>query len=207
MNSGLRVVYTGMDTVDLGPAAHRLTELLALVRDDDLRKPTPCPAYTLGDLIEHVGGLALAFAGAARKDSAKYGNKTPSGDASRLGADWRERIPRDLGTLAEAWRAPGAWTGMTRIAGMDAPAAMVGLTAADEVAVHGWDIARALGQPYDCEPAVLEGARNFLTQFSSPDAPAGPEVMFGPSRELPGDAPLLDRVVALAGRDPGWSPS
>jgi uncharacterized protein (TIGR03086 family) len=90
---------------------------------------------------------------------------------------------------------------------MDAPAAMVGLTAADEVAVHGWDIARALGQPYDCEPAVLEGARNFLTQFSSPDAPAGPEVMFGPSRELPGDAPLLDRVVALAGRDPGWSPS
>ena len=32
--------------------------------------PTPCPAYTLGDLIEHVGGLALAFSAAADKDIA-----------------------------------------------------------------------------------------------------------------------------------------
>jgi hypothetical protein len=54
---------------------------------------------------------------------------------------------------------------------------------------------------------VLEAARNFLVQFASPDAPAGPDVPFGPSRPLPGDAPLLDRVVALAGRDPGWSPA
>jgi uncharacterized protein (TIGR03083 family) len=78
-----------MDTVDLGPAAQRLTELLAQVGDEDLRRPTPCPVYSLGDLIDHVGGLALAFTGAAKKDSAKYGDQTPSGDASRLGADWR----------------------------------------------------------------------------------------------------------------------
>jgi uncharacterized protein (TIGR03086 family) len=207
MNSRPGVVYLDMDTVNLGPAAHRLTGLLARVRDEDLGKPTPCPAYSLGDLIEHIGGLALAFTGAAAKDHVTYPDRAPAGDASRLGADWRERIPRDLETLAAAWREPGAWTGMTRIAGMDAPAEMVGLTAADELAVHGWDVARALGQPYDCEPAVLEGARHFLMQFASPDAPAGPDVAFGPARHLPDDAALLDRVVALAGRDPSWSPS
>jgi hypothetical protein len=32
-------------------------------------------------------------------------------------------------------------------------------------------------------------------------------VPFGPSREIPDGAPELDRVVALAGRDPGWSPT
>jgi hypothetical protein len=32
-------------------------------------------------------------------------------------------------------------------------------------------------------------------------------VPFGPCLRLAGDAPLLDRVVALAGRDPAWSPS
>jgi uncharacterized protein (TIGR03086 family) len=195
-----------MSIVDLGPAAQRLAELVARVEDNELGKPTPCPAYRLGDLIDHVGGLALAFTAAANKDSGKYGNQAPSGDASRLRDDWRERIPRDLTALAQAWQDPAAWTGMTRIAGMDAPGEMVGLTAADEVVVHGWDIARAAGQPYRCEPELLDAAQRFLVQVTSPDAPAGLDVPFGPPRLLPGDAPLLDRVVALAGRDPGWSP-
>src|SRR6185437_14998851 len=103
------------------------------------------------------------------------------------------------------WRKPAAWAGTTRIAGMDAPAEMVGLTAADELVVHGWDVARATGQPYACEPELLAAAASFLGQFASPDAPAGPDVAFGPSRQVPVGAPELDRVVALAGRDPGWS--
>ena len=41
--------------------------------------------------------------------------------------------------------------------------------------------------------------------FASPDASAGPEVAFGPSREVPGDAPPLDHVLALTRRDLGWS--
>ena len=96
---------------------------------------------------------------------------------------------------------------MTRIAGMDVPAAMAGLTVADELVVHGWDVARASGQPYCSEPELLDAARSFLVQFASPDAPAGPDVPFGPSRQLPDEAPLLDRVVALAGRDPAGHPA
>ena len=195
-----------MSIVDLGPGAQRLADLVARVGDDELGKPTPCPAYTLGDLIDHVGGLALAFTAAANKDGGGLVNQTPSGDAARLGGDWRVRIPRDLAALAGAWREPAAWTGMTRIAGMDAPAEAVGLTAADELVVHGWDVARATGQPYACGPELLAAAESFLVQFASPDAPAGPEVPFGPSRPVPAGAPPLDRVVALAGRDPGWSP-
>src|SRR5262249_57901298 len=87
------------------------------------------------------------------------------------------------------------------------PAGMVGLVVPDELAGHGWDVARATGQPYACEPDLLDAARSFLVQFASPDAPAGPDVAFGPSRPQPGDAPPLDQVVALAGRDPGWRPS
>jgi uncharacterized protein (TIGR03086 family) len=195
-----------MSIVDLGPAAQRLAGLVARVGDDELGRPTPCPAYTLGDLIDHVGGLALAFTAAANKDSGGYVDQTPSGNASRLGEDWRVRIPRDLAALAGAWREPAAWAGTTRIAGMDAPAEVVGLTAADELVVHGWDVARAIGQPYDCEPELLAAAESFLAMFASPDAPAGPEVPFGPSRPVAAGAPELVRVVALAGRDPGWSP-
>jgi uncharacterized protein (TIGR03086 family) len=195
-----------MSIVDLGPAAQRLADMVARVGDDELGKPTPCPSYTLGDLIEHVGGLALAFTAAANKDGGRYADMQPSGDAARLGEDWRVRIPRDLATLAQAWRDPAAWAGTTRIAGSDGPAEIIGLSAADELVVHGWDVARATGQPYACEPELLAAAESFLALFASPDAPAGPDVAFGPSREVRAGAPELDRVVALAGRDLGWSP-
>lgn len=193
--------------VDFWPAAERLAGLVERIGDDDLGRPTPCPAYTLGDLIDHVGGLALAFTAAARKAGGPYVEQNRPGQASRLGTDWRERIPADLQDLARAWGEPGAWTGMTRIAGMDAPADMVGLTAADELVVHGWDVARATGQPYACEPDLLEAARQFLDQFASPDAPAGRDVAFGPSRAAPAGAPMLDVIVALAGRDAAWAAS
>ena len=191
--------------LDLGPAARRLAGLVANVPDADLTLPTPCPAYALGDLIEHVGGMAIAFTAAARKERDARTSEPPPGDAGRLGADWRERIPRDLKALGLAWQEPGAWQGMTRIGGMDSPAETVGLVLADELAVHGWDVARASKQPYTCETDVLEAARQFLELFASPDAPSGPEVPFGPATVLLPEAPLLDRVVALAGRDPGWS--
>jgi uncharacterized protein (TIGR03086 family) len=194
-----------MDIVDLGPAAEQLAGLVAGAPDAELGDPTPCPAYTLGDLIDHVGGLALAFTAAARKDGGHYANMQASGDSSRLGDGWRVRIPRDLAALAEAWRAPAAWDGMTRIAGDDAPAAIIGLSVADELVVHGWDMARATGQPYQCPPELLQAAHSFLVQFASPDLPAGPEVPFGPSRAVPAGAPLLDQVLALAGRELGWS--
>ena len=192
--------------VDLTPAAQRLADLVARISDDELSGPTPCPAYTLGDLIEHVGGLALAFRAAAEKDIASpYVNGTPSGDAARLQADWRERISADLAALAEAWASPDAWAGMTRIAGQDQPAEIVGVVVADELVVHGWDVARATGQPYTAEPELLDAARTFLGFFASPDAPAGPEVAFGPSRPVADDSAPLDQVVALAGRDPAWA--
>ena len=192
--------------VDLTPAARRLADLVARVSDEELSGPTPCPAYTLGDLIEHVGGLALAFRAAAEKDIASpYVNGTPSGDAARLEAGWRERISADLAVLAQAWAKPDAWTGMTRIAQQDAPAEMVGVTVADELVVHGWDVARATGQPYSAEPELLDAARTFLGFFASPDAPAGPEVPFGPSRPVADDSAPLDQVLALAGRDPAWA--
>jgi uncharacterized protein (TIGR03086 family) len=194
-----------MDTVDLEPAARRLGELVARVPDDQLTQPSPCPAYTAGDLIQHIGTLARAFTAAARKAGGPLVEGAQPGDAALLEPGWREQIPSDLLTLAAAWQEPGAWTGMTRIAGMDAPAEMVGVTVSDEIAVHGWDLAQATGQPWQVEPEILAAAMQFLDVFASPEAPAGPEVAFGPSRTLPGDAPLLHRVVSRAGRDLDWA--
>jgi uncharacterized protein (TIGR03086 family) len=196
-----------MEPIDLGPAARQLATLVTGVDDTQRDAPTPCPAYQVGDLLEHIGTLARAFAAAARKDRGPLTERPPAGDAARLPADWRTRIPGDLDTLAVAWATPGAWDGMTRIASMDSPAEMVGVTLADELVVHGWDLARATGQPFAPDPAAVAAARAFLQMFASPDAPAGDEVAFGPSRPAAAGASDLDQVLALAGRDLGWAPA
>ena len=195
-----------MTLVDLEPAARRLADLVAGVPDELLDAPTPCPAYTLGDLVEHVGGAASAFTGAAVKDLGNATSQGPSGDASRLSDDWRTRIPRDLAALADAWRDPDAWTGMTKAGGVDLPGEVAGLVALDEIVVHGWDVARATGQPYDCDTPSLEAVNAFVSQFSEPGQEEARAGLFGPVVEVPGDAPLLDRVIGLTGRDPAWSP-
>ena len=65
-------------TIDLKPAVERTTDVVRSVRDDQLGAPTPCPAYTLGDLLDHVGGLSFAFTAAATKDVAEVGDQGPS---------------------------------------------------------------------------------------------------------------------------------
>lgn len=194
-----------MTTIDLGPAAERMAELVRNISDDQLKNPTPCPDYSLGDLIEHVGGLTLAFTGAAAKDVGGAGAQGPSGDASRLASDWRDRIPADLADLAEAWREPDAWTGMTRAGGVDLPGEVAGLVALDELVVHGWDVAQASGQPYDCDPSSLGAVRGFVEQFSGPGQEESRKGLFGPVVDVPADAASLDQVIGLTGRDPNWA--
>jgi uncharacterized protein (TIGR03086 family) len=192
-----------MSTLDLGPAATRMAALIRNISDDRLAGLTPCAEYSLGDLVDHVGEFALAFAAAARKDVANSGTQGPSPDASHLVDDWRTRIPADLDALAEAWREPEAWTGMTQAGGIDLPGEVAGIVALDELVLHGWDVARASDQPYECDPESLEAVQGFVEQFSAPGADRGG--LFGPVVDVPDDAPRLDRVIGLAGRDPNWS--
>jgi uncharacterized protein (TIGR03086 family) len=194
-----------MTQLDLAPAARRMAALVGGVSDGQLGGVTPCPAYTLGDLLDHVGGLAIAFTAAARKADLPGGSQGPSGDASRLEEGWRDRVTRDLDALAAAWADPGAWTGTAEAGGVEMPAEVAALVALDELVLHGWDVARASGQPYEVDPASLEAVHGFVAQFSGPGQEESRAGLFGPVVPVPDDAPLLDRVVGMAGRDPSWS--
>jgi uncharacterized protein (TIGR03086 family) len=184
--------------LDLEPAAQRLATLVEGVPDDALGAPTPCARYSVGDLVEHIGGLALGFRAAAVKQPL---GGAPSGDAARLTPDWRTRIPADLQAMAEAWKDPEAWTGMTGAGGVDLPGEVAGVVALDELVIHGWDLARATGQPDDYDGPGLEAVHGLVQHFQA----SGIDI-FGPPVDVPGDGPLMDRIVGLAGRDPAWAP-
>jgi uncharacterized protein (TIGR03086 family) len=191
--------------LDLAPATRTLTDLVQGVRSDQLADPTPCAAMSVGDLLDHVDGFSLAFAAAARKTPLPAGSGT-SVDASNLGTDWQERIPDRLAELAEAWHDDAAWSGMTQAGGVDLPGEVAAAVALDEVIVHSWDLAVATGQPYSCPDALVEAACGFVASAveQNPDGTPG---LFGPPVPVAADAPMLHRLLGMAGRDPGWTPA
>jgi uncharacterized protein (TIGR03086 family) len=189
--------------LDLKPATRALTDLVDGVRDDQLAAPTPCREASLGDLMDHLDGLSMAFTAAATKTPLPGGSHGFPADASRLGTDWHTRIPARLAALAGAWRDEAAWAGMTQAGGQDLPAEVAGIIALDEVIVHGWDIAVASGQSFSCEPPLVEAAYGFVQSVVARN-PQGTPGLFGPPAPVPDDAPLLDRLLGLTGRDPAW---
>ncbi|MEU3778746.1 TIGR03086 family metal-binding protein [Streptomyces sp. NPDC032472] len=195
---------TDTATLDLGPQAGIVARLVARVPDARLADRTPCPEYAVSGLLGHLAHLAVAFRDAARKDLGPTTDTAPGAAAPSLPASWREELPRVLGELAEAWRDPAAWTGMTRAGGVDLPGDVAGMVAVDELVIHGWDLARATGQGYAPDPAALHASHAFLLAAAEDESRGGG--IFGPVVPVPDHAPLLDRAVGLSGREPGWTP-
>lgn len=196
--------------LDLTPAAREVTRLLDGVADDQLADPTPCADTSVAALLDHLMGLSLAFTWAARKTTQGEGDTNPSGGpagAEHLDPDWRTQLPRRLSELAEAWQDPAAWEGTTEAGGVTMPAETTGVVALDELVLHGWDLARATGQSFTCDPASTAAVLEFTRESAQPEQAASREGLFGPVVDVPDDAPPLDRALGFAGRDPAWTPA
>ncbi|WP_225836344.1 TIGR03086 family metal-binding protein [Streptomyces sp. NK08204] len=191
-----------MTIVDLGPQTRIVARLAETVTDEQLSAPTPCPDYAVRNLLAHVQGLSVAFRDAARKDFGPTTDTSPNAHVPDLGPGWREELPKALAELADAWRDPAAWTGDTRAGGVPLPGAVAGAVAVEELVIHGWDLARAIGVPYEPDRAALESGHGFLLGMAQD--PSRGEGAFGRVVPVPSGAPLLDRAVGLSGRDPGW---
>ncbi|HVX19571.1 MAG TPA: TIGR03086 family metal-binding protein [Acidimicrobiales bacterium] len=188
--------------LDLTPATTRMAALLDAIDTGQFSAPTPCPAADVGYLVDHVRSLSVVFAAAARKDREALAGPPPMPDQGNLGDDWREQSLTALGALAQAWSEPGAWEGLTLIAGLDLPGEVAGLIALDELVVHGWDLAVSLGLPYEPLPAHVEAAAAMVVGFEAPRDGQ----LFGPIVDVPDTASPFAKLLGLTGRDPAWSP-
>lgn len=192
-------------TIDLTPTTDRARAVIAGVREDQLDLDTPAD-QTVRQVMQHILGLAMAFRDAAGKVDGPTTSTPPEVSDDPLPHDWRQRADAALAELADAWRAESAWSGMTKAGGVDLPGGVCGLVALDEVLLHGWDLARATGQPYDVTDAEAEAVLPIVTPEDSDPDGSGREGLFGAVVEVPADATAFDRVLGLAGRDPNWSP-
>jgi len=75
-----------------------------------------------------------------------------------------------------------------------------------EYQVHGWDLARATGQQWSPPAAAAQESLGFAPGMLTEDY-QGEGKAFAPRVSVPDDAPPLDRLVGLSGRDPNWTAS
>jgi uncharacterized protein (TIGR03086 family) len=190
--------------LDLAPQAAEVARVIAGVRDDQLTEPTPCDGTSVAAMLDHFVGLTVAFRLGAEKSPMEG---APSADADHLPADWRERLPAQLDALVAAWDQPEAWDGTTEVGGVRMPAAAMGVVAANEVLVHGWDLAVATGQRLEVDETSLAVASGFVEALSAPEQAEVRAGIFGPVVPVPEDASPLDRLLGGTGRDPAWRSS
>lgn len=190
------------EMIDFAAQSRLVSRIAAQTSDEQLDAPTPCEKYAVRHLLGHLVGLAAAFQNVARKDLGPMTGTSPDAFRPDVGPDWRAELDRNLAGMTEAWRAPEAWQGETEAGGVPLPGSVAGRIALNELVLHGWDLARATGQEYAPDAESLEASYALLSSWAG--AESGP--LFGAVVEVPDDAPLLDRVVALSGRRPAWTP-
>jgi uncharacterized protein (TIGR03086 family) len=183
-----------------------LTDLAVVVDGIDPARradPTPCAEYDVAALTHHVAGWLDTFAaGFADPDG-----RAPRADLSGFPA------PTDAGTAIR--EATGRLDQAVADGAADRPLYLggeqglpgdlaLGLVLA-EYQVHGWDLAVATGQGWAPDADGLEASVGFLDGMLTEDF-QGEGKSFGPRVAVAPDADALTRLVAVSGRDPGWTP-
>ena len=165
---------------------------LQLARTSPLSLRTPCSEWDLGQLLVHMDESLVAFAEAAELGHVNLDPPPVSPDPNQL----VDRIVNRACRTRAAWqqRLTSAPIGVGDLAlGRDTTA----LVGAMEIAVHGWDVARATGQdrrlPEDLAARLYGVALAVVT-------PGERGRRFAPAVPVPASAPASTRLLSHLGR-------
>ncbi|MDL5155391.1 TIGR03086 family metal-binding protein [Actinomycetospora termitidis] len=175
-----------------------LADVVGGVGDDQWRTRTPCSEFDVDALVDHVAGWSTTFAtGYADPEGRAPGGPTAvEGDRAAAIRTAADRMDEAL--------AAGAAQRPLSLGGAAMPGEMALSMILWEYQVHGWDLATALGRPWSPDPEGLEASLAFAPMMLTDDY-QGEGKPFAARVPVAADAPALDRLVAISGRDPHWS--
>jgi uncharacterized protein (TIGR03086 family) len=175
---------------------------LLLVTRGTMANRTPCAGWDLRDLLLHMNDSLLAL---HQGIAAGHLELDPDADLSAAHADYGDPRIDPVGVLKNrACTMVGAWVepdgpGTITVADRSLASEVVAAAGAVEVAVHGWDVARACGARRSVPPALAEELLVLSGLFVDDDDRPH---RFGPPVPVDPRAAAGDRLVALLGRDP-----
>jgi len=162
---------------------------------------TPCTEWDVRALLNHVIGtlwLAEALFGDQSPRHPMVPGGLPPGD---LAGDDPAAAYAEAAAAALAAAATGdalTRVHVTPLGEMPGPG-LAGFTTLD-ILVHGWDLARATGQPADLDGRLAAHVPGFDEQaLATPESRAA---RIGPAIHVAADAPVTQRLVAFLGSRP-----
>jgi uncharacterized protein (TIGR03086 family) len=186
---------------EMAAAAAEAARVVSGVPEETLDAPTPCPDWDLRTLLNHTI-LWTSYSAERRAHGESVAEDLMNKDFT-ADPGFREDYARQIGQAVKAWADQKAWAGERNVMGDATPATEVGAMLIMEMALHGWDVARATGQVYALDEAAAEAVRETVE--------AQAELFrkyqgFADAIDIPDDAPAFDRALAASGRDPAWRP-
>jgi uncharacterized protein (TIGR03086 family) len=164
--------------------------VIAGVRPDQLDDPTPCPDWTVRDLLDHmisvVAGMGAAAAGGQREQFV-------------LAADPAAQFDTTSATAMAVWRTPGVLDQVVDFGAGPMPGRVVAGINVLDTATHTWDLATATGQSAKLPDDVALAALEASMQIISPEIRPG---RFAPECVAADGAGPTERLVAYLGRQP-----
>lgn len=162
----------------------------------DPKTPTPCAGWDLGDLLHHMLDSLTALDEAGRRGRvavhAVPGCHDPLTDTEPLVTALQQRACALLGTWSR-----GGGEELVSIAGSPLRAGLVAAAGALEVAVHGWDVGRAVKAEHPFPDAL---AADLLAYLPLLVTPADRPDRFAAPVDIPDDVPTGERLLATLGR-------
>ncbi|ABL80898.1 MULTISPECIES: TIGR03086 family metal-binding protein [unclassified Nocardioides] len=173
----------GDDVRVLARALDQAGDVLDQVHRDVLDRPTPCADWDVAALADHLVATPPNFLAMA------HGEQPDWSAPPHVTEEWGPAFRVAGDDLIHWWHEHGGETEST--ADM----------ATSELAVHTWDLARAIGFPVErLDPQVATRALEFLRSGLTPDNRGG---VFGPEQQAAADAGPYVRLAAFAGRSTG----
>jgi uncharacterized protein (TIGR03086 family) len=181
----------------LSRADHGFTERLVLVRRDQWAARTPCTAWDVRALVNHVVGANRRYMMLLHGATANEVDATRTAD--HLGDDPVASFVATAAELRAAFREPGAMARTARHpAGERTGIQLLEMRVLD-VGVHTWDLARAIGADESLDPKVVAFALTLQDTFQEGRARNS---FAPPPGEAPADLSAQDRLLQLVGRQP-----
>jgi uncharacterized protein (TIGR03086 family) len=174
--------------------------LVSGVKPDQWELPTPCTEWNVRQLVDHLVLGQQLFARVLRGEPFEQAFAAVRSVDDRLGDDPAGAYDVSAREVLAAFTAPGVLEQLVRVPFGTVPGAVAGHLRIIECLVHGWDLAIALGVPFDPPAGLVEQE----IAFSGPllgQVPPGRHV-FAPSRAISDEAPPIERLAALLGRGP-----
>jgi uncharacterized protein (TIGR03086 family) len=174
--------------------------LVAEVKPDQWELPTPCTEWNVRQLVDHLVLGHQLFARVLRGEQFEQAVAAVRSIDDRLGDDPAGAYDASARDVLAAFTAPGVLERLVRVPFGTVPGAVARHLRLIECLVHGWDLATALGLPFDPPASLVEREITFSAPMLGQVPPERP--VFAPSRPPADGAPPIERLAALLGREP-----